>query len=277
MKKVLNIKNRKTFLVFVSILAIIIILYSLIHIAFWIFDNYNIKKVENKIEKDVAITEVENTKVLDEEIMVDEKTLLDSDPYWDLKKMNYLEVDFSNLEKSNQEIVAWISVPNTNINYPIVQHSDNKYYLNHSFNGYKNEAGWIFMDYRNSIKDLDKNTIVYGHTRKDGSMFGTLGNILNNAWYENKDNYAIRVSTKYENSLWQVFSAYCIPTTSDYIQTDFLDDISFKEFLNKIKERSIYDFKTTIDTNNKILTLSTCHNKNERIVMHAKLIKSQKK
>ena len=85
------------------------------------------------------------------------------------------------------------------------------------------------------------------------------------------------MSTKNENNLWQVFSVYRIPVTNDYLQIDFSKDDIFLAFLNKIKERSIYDFKTTVSVNDKILTLSTCYNKKERVVMHAKLIKSQKR
>lgn len=277
MEKKLNIKKRRLFLLIIILISIVIILYSLINIAIWFFNNYNSNQEISQIEKDVIITEIENDEVLEEEIMIDEQELLASDPYWNLKKMSYLAVDFSNLEKTNTETVAWVSVPDTNINYPIVQHADNKYYLNHSFDSSKNEAGWIFMDYRNSLQNLGKNTIIYGHTRKDGSMFGTLKNVLNSDWYENENNYAIKVSTKYENSLWQVFSVYCIPTTSDYIQTEFVEESSFEEFLNIIKKRSIYDFKTTVNVRNKVITLSTCHNRDNRIVLHAKLIKSQKK
>ena len=69
---------------------------------------------------------------------------------------------------------------------------------------------------------------------------------------------------------------YRIPVTSDYLQTNFSNDDIFLKFLNKLKKRSIYDFKTTVSATDQILTLSTCYNKKERLVMHAKLIKSQK-
>ncbi len=275
MKKARYAKKQNKLLVFVFVLSIIFVIFSLLKIFVWIFDNYKIKKEVSMIEKEVIITEIQNTEATAEQILVDENEILEDDPYWDLKKIDYLEADFSNLEKTNDEVVSWISVSNTNINYPIVQHSDNEYYLNHSFNGYKNDAGWVFMDYRNSVENLGKNTIIYAHNRKDGTMFASLEAVLSNNWFENKENYAVRTSTKYENALWQVFSVYRIPTTSDYIQTDFLTDKSYDEFLNKIKNRSFFDFKTNVNTKNKVLTLSTCYNRNDRIVMHAKLIRSQ--
>lgn len=277
MKRGKYAKKQNKFLIFIIFLSSIFIIYSLIKITMWFLENNKIKEEISKIEKDVIITKIENTEASSEEIMIDEKEIPDTDPYWGLKNVDYIQADFSNLIKTNKEVVAWISVSNTNINYPVVQHTDNEYYLNHTFNGAKNEAGWVFMDYRNTTQNLGKNTIIYAHKREDGTMFGSLENILDNSWYENKENYAIKTSTKYENNLWQVFSVYRIPTTSDYIQTDFQNDKTYQEFLNKIKKRSIYDFQTTVNTKNKILTLSTCYNRNERIVLHSKLIRSQKK
>ncbi len=273
----LDLKKRNIFLVCIMLLSSIVIVYSLANIAIWLWDDYRVMKEANQIEQETAMSQIEDIDVTEEEKKVEEEQISDFDPYWDFVKMNYLQVDFSNLIKVNPEVVAWISVAGTNINYPVVHHTDNEYYLNHTFNGSKNGAGWVFLDYRNTTENLDKNTIIYAHNRKDGSMFGSLRNILNSDWYQNKSNYVIKMSTKNENNLWQVFSVYRIPVTNDYLQIDFSKDDIFLAFLNKIKERSIYDFKTTVSVNDKILTLSTCYNKKERVVMHAKLIKSQKR
>ncbi len=273
----LDLKKRNIFLFGMIILSSFIIIYSLIKIAIWLWDDYKAMKEANQIENDTVITEIADTEVTQDEKKVDEKQISDFDPYWDFIKMNYLEVDFSNLIKMNPEVVAWISVAGTNINYPVVQHEDNEYYLNHTFNGSKNGAGWVFLDYRNKPENLDKNTIIYAHNRKDGSMFGSLRKVLDSDWYQNKSNYVVKMSTKNENNLWQVFSVYRIPVTSDYLEINFSGDDRFFKFLNKMKERSINDFKTTVSANDRILTLSTCYNKKERVVMHAKLIKSQKR
>lgn len=268
------LKIIKSPLLFISFLAIGIIFYSLVHLILWCFDNHNNQKEFNRVKGEAPITD---KKSREEEKVIEENTIPSFDPYWDFIKMDYLEVDFSNLVKTNKEVVAWVSVGGTNINYPVVQHSDNEYYLTHSFNGSKNEAGWVFMDYRNQIKNFDKNTVLYAHGRKNGSMFGSLKNILNSNWYQNSNNYVVKLSTKYENSLWQVFSIYHIPTTSDYIQIHFENSNNFSSFLETVSKRSYYDFKTTVDERNQVLTLSTCFNDQERVVMHAKLIKIQKR
>ena len=108
-------------------------------------------------------------------------------------------------------------------------------------------------------------------------MFGTLLEALNYNWYINKDNHIIRISTENENSLWQIISVYKISVESYYIKTKFINEEEYQEFLNTIVNRSIHDFKTKYDTNDKILTLSTCYSNDIRMVVHAKLIKKETK
>ena len=156
-----------------------------------------------------------------------------------------------------------------------MQAKDNEYYLTHSFDKKYNSAGWVFLDYRNTLKDDDKNTILYAHGRYDKTMFGSLKNILKSNWYKNKDNHVIKLSTEKENTLWQVVSVYHIKTTSDYIQTEFSSDEEYQALLDELINRSAYKFNTTVSSKDKILTLSTCYNEKERVVMHAKLIKKE--
>jgi sortase B len=188
--------------------------------------------------------------------------------------MNLLNVDFSKLLKINKDTKGWVQVSGTNINYPFVQNDNNDFYLNHSFDKSYNSAGWVFMDYRNN-NIINKNTILYPHGRYDGTMFGSLKNIFNSSWFDNKNNHIVRLSTLEENSLWQVFSVYIIPTTNDYIKVAFESDDDFFTWVNMIKDRSHYNFNTIINNNDNILTLSTCYNNNEKVVLHAKLIKKE--
>ena len=191
--------------------------------------------------------------------------------------MNMINVDFYDLKKTNPDVVGWLKVNGTNINYPFVQTKDNKYYLTHDFNKTYNEAGWVFLDYRND-KTNNKNTIIYAHARNDKTMFGSLKNVLSNGWLNNTNNYVVKISTETENTLWQVFSVYHIPTSSDYLQTSFSNNTEYQEFLNMIKNRSSYTFNTNVSTTDNILTLSTCFNTvNDKLVMHAKLIKKEVK
>lgn len=190
--------------------------------------------------------------------------------------MNMLNVDFSELKKINNNVKGWIQVNGTNINYPFVQSNNNKYYLIHSFDKSYNSSGWLFLDYRNNTNN-NKNTIIYAHGRNDKTMFGSLRTVLTKNWLSNANNYVIKISSEKENSLWQIFSTYHIPTTSDYLQTNFESDIEYQEFLDMIKNRSSYNFNTSVTSTDNIFTLSTCYSNSDKMVVHAKLIKKEQK
>jgi len=270
-KKKLNKKN--LILSITSFILIIILITSLIHIFEWFKDNRQIEEETNYVLEKVTIEEVNDS---DNTIII-ENDASEDDLYWKYIKTNLLNVDFSELKKENSDTVGWIEVKGTNINYPFVQTNNNYYYLTHSFLKKANLGGWIFLDYRNDINNLDQNTIIYGHGRLDKSMFGSLKNILNSDWFENDDNYIVRLSTEKENTLWQVFSVYKIPTTNDYINVNFNNDYEFEKFYTMLLKRSEYNFKTNLNNKDKILTLSTCYNDSEKVVLHAKLIKKETK
>lgn len=254
-------------LVFLAFLIIFIICF--LNLINWINDNNKNKKIIKEINDDVKVEEIidpENTELINE----DEKKESD---YWYYVKQSLISVDINTLKNKNSDTLGWISVNNTNVNYPFVQTSDNEYYLNHAFDKSNNRAGWIFLDYRNNKDFSDKNNILYGHARKDNSMFGSLRNVIKKEWFLNKDNHIIKLSTEKENTLWQIFSTYKIEVESYYLTTSFSTDLEYERFLNTIKERSLYDFDVTLSKDDKILTLSTCSGENSRIVIHAKLIK----
>ncbi len=105
-------------------------------------------------------------------------------------------------------------------------------------------------------------------------MFGTLNKVTKNDWIKNKDNHIIKISTEFENSLWQVFSVYRIKTTGDYLRTSFAGNKDYEKFIKLIKDRSIYNFKVDVYKDDYILTLSTCADNDKKTVVHAKLIKN---
>ena len=249
--------------------------YSGINLIRWSFDAKNTENQINNINKVTQVEEVIDT--IETTIVNPPQVESKENPYWDYIKMNLINVDFKNLKNINNDTVGWIKVNGTNINYPFVQTNDNNYYLKRDFYKKYNSAGWVFMDYRNSINNLNKNTILYAHGRVDGTMFGSLKNITESNWYNDKNNHVVKISTEYENSLWQVFSIYKIPETSDYLEIDFNSDNEFENFLEMLINRSEYDFNVDLNKGDKILTLSTCYKENDRVVLHAKLIKMEVK
>ena len=253
------------------IIFLLIIAFSLFKIFFWAKDNKDTKSVIDDISNNTKVEETkddENTELINEPENKDE-----TNDYWYYIKQPLINVDINALKEKNKDTVGWINVNNTNINYPYVQGKDNKYYLNHSYDKSYNEAGWVFLDYRNNSTLSDKNNILYAHSRLDKTMFGSLSKTLKSNWYNNKDNHIIRLSTETENTMWQIFSVYKIPEETYYITTNFSNDSEYEKFLNIIKERSIHNFNTDININDKVLTLSTCYSDTERTVVHAKLIK----
>lgn len=194
-------------------------------------------------------------------------------PYWNYIKMKLIDVDFSELRKINDEVSGWVQVGGTNINYPFAKTSNNDFYLTHSFDRSYSKAGWVFADFRNRVDGTDKNLILYAHGRYDATMFGTLRNILTSGWLNNPDNFTVRTINNNEKALWQVFSVYRIPATNDYIQTTFSNNEEFGRFAESLKNRSSHDFHATVSGEDRILTLSTCYSSEERVVLHAKLIK----
>lgn len=239
--------------IFVSLIIIVcfgVMIYSGYNIFVWWQENQKNKELIGKIEQEISID--------------DNKDIQDADKY---------NVDFKGLKNTNSDIVGWIKVWGTEIAFPVVQTTNNDYYLTHSLDKSYNSAGWIFVDSNNKLDGTDKNIVIYGHNRRDDSMFGTLKNILNKEWYENKNNLFIPFIKENESDIYEVFSVYNIEKEDYYITTDFNNDIEFQKYIDTIKSRSVKAFNVDVSTKDKLLTLSTCANNNQyRVVLHAKKI-----
>ena len=183
------------------------------------------------------------------------------------------KIDFNKLKEQNSDTVAYIRVNGTNIDYVVVKSGDNDYYLEHNFNKVSNVSGWIFADYRNKFDGSDKNIIIYGHNTWDGSMFGSLKNVFDEAWYQNEKNHKITFITEDEVAYYKVFSTYVIGSEEYYITTKFNDDLEFDNFVKTLKFRSLYNYDVDVGAYDKIITLSTCSGDGKkRVVLHAKKI-----
>lgn len=244
-------KNKKYKKAILNLILYIILLSILIYSGIKIFKWYKDKTNNNKIVEQIKST-----------VIVEENNEDGNE--------NGYTVDFNKLKEQNNETIAWLKINNTNVEYPVVKGTNNSFYLNHSFDKSKNSAGWIFADYKNKFDNTDKNIVIYGHNMKDGSMFGSMLNILDAKWYENEENINITLYTENEKCIYKVFSIYKIENEDYYIKTEFKNDNEFEEFVKNLKKRSIKDFNVDISKDDNILTLSTCANNNKyRIVLHA--------
>lgn len=275
-KKIRRLKWKNIIAFSLIIIFLITLTISTIDIIKWKLDSNKTDKQIKEIQEIIDIEEVIEEDITDEiEIIEQVEEIPQANPYWDYIEMNLININFNKLKQINSNTKGWIQVNGTNINYPFVQANDNKYYLTHSFDKSYNSAGWVFLDYRNNINEFSKNTIIYAHGRTDKTMFGSLKNILKSSWLNDTNNFVVKLSTEIENTLWQVFSVYHIPTTSDYIQVNFSSNKEFNNWTTMLINRSSYNFNTSVNENDNVLTLSTCYNDNEKVVLHAKLIKKE--
>lgn len=188
------------------------------------------------------------------------------------EEIETFEVIFSELLKKNKDTVGYVIVNNTKISYPVVQSTDNSYYINHDFYKRYTYSGWIFLDYRNNSTNFDSNNILYGHSMKNGSMFGTLKKVLDSTFRSEIENMIISYHTPVKEYKFKIFSAYKVDYTTDYLKTNFDSKIEFNNFINMIKKRSVFTSNENIEYGDKILTLSTCTgSSNRRLVVHAVL------
>ena len=245
------IRKRKNKVLTVQIILIIVMLISIINIILYF--------VNIKTNNDT------NKRIIEEVIDNGEQDT----------NSNGGKIDFQKLINMNSDTKGWIKYNDDKINYPIVQSTDNNYYLKKTFNKKNNSVGSIFLDYRNNGFN-DQNTVIYGHAMPDGSMFGSLEDMYEKDFFDNDDhNYIYVIDLNNRKMIYQVFSYYIIEKEDYYITTSFNDDVQYYKFINVIRSRSYKSFNVNVDTNDKILTLSTCYgfgNTTKRKVVHAKLI-----
>lgn len=236
------------FILIFRIISLIIIAICICKLVFWY--------IENKKNNDILNDIISEQKT--EEIVVGDE------------KIKVLRHNFDELLAKNGDTVGWLIVKGTKINYPIVHCKDNDFYLNHSFDKSYNSAGWIFANYINKFDGTDKNISIFGHNRRDGSMFCTLKDTIKKDWYTNPDNYIITFDTPSKLETYKVFSNYQIRSESYYLTNSFKDEQEYKTFLDTITSRSVYNYGIKPNVNDKIITLSTCANDNTyRVVLHA--------
>ena len=168
--------------------------------------------------------------------------------------------DFAKLASENREICAWITAPVVEVDDPIVQHSDNDYYLTHSAKKKNSSSGAIFLDYNNSPDFTDQNTVVYGHAMNNGSMFGKLFRYRDSDAYT-KDPFIIVYLPDERVLIYKIFAVVEYDATEDYRSSYYGD--KFGEFLSSVRARSKIRSTTTVTTSDKIITLSTCTNRIE--------------
>ena len=179
-------------------------------------------------------------------------------------------VDFTKLKKINPDIVGWIYLPDTKINYPIVQGTDNTYYLQHLFTKEKNRAGCIFLDSRNSFDFTDLHSILYGHHMKNIAMFSELEHYEKQSFYDTHPTVWILTPEKIYRL--QLFSGYITKESANAWHL-FSTQEEESAWIAETIQQSAFQSSVSPKAGDRIITLSTCSYdfENARFVLHGVL------
>ena len=186
--------------------------------------------------------------------------------------------DFLPLLEINEDVIGWITVPGTVIDYPVVQGEDNNYYLDHTFSREPAAAGAIFMDFRNDWRERNNNhLIIYGHNMRNGSMFSALNQYVRAG---TRDTYMtnhniIELNNLYEDSTWEIFSAYMVDLDQEeyYLFPNYSPE-NMDRFIAMAQRRSIVKTDIEVSPDDQLLSLVTCWSQlnDARSIIHARRI-----
>lgn len=242
--------------------ALIVFLYSAYQlIAIYMEYHKGDKEYEEIVKKAVEIQLPQQT---------DEETSDGANTEPSIKVHSSLKVDFEKLAQTNPDIVAWIQFDEPErISYPVVQGQDNDKYLKTTFEGKANAAGTIFMDVGNQKDFSDRNTFIYGHNMKNGSMFGQLRKYKTRDYYEQNPYFYIYTPDGKEVK-YQIFAVCIVEDTSRSYTRYFENDEQYVDYLNYIRSVARYETGVEPAADSKIISLSTCTNVSDtqRLVVH---------
>lgn len=171
-------------------------------------------------------------------------------------------IDFAALKEQNTDVYAWIQIPGTNVDYPILQsEEDNSYYLTHSIDGTETKEGSIYTETYNSRDFDDPNTVIYGHNMKNGSMFRTLHNYEDRSFFD--ENREVLIYLPDAILEYRIFAAYIYDNRHLLLSFDFTDPDVYRRYLDEIfairDMNSYIDTSMEVGTDDRIITLSTCN------------------
>lgn len=187
--------------------------------------------------------------------------------------------EYETLYSKNKKLIGWLKIDDTNIDYPVMQTSNNEYYLDHNYNQEYDKNGSLFLDADCDVVHRNTNLIIYGHHMKSGKMFGNLNKYSSESYY--KDHANIQFDTIYEKGTYEVMYVFRSRIYNEdeivFKYYQFLDAASEQEFNSNMQEMaaiSLYDTGVTAVYGDELLTLSTCDNSEEdgRFVVVAKRV-----
>lgn len=212
----------------------------------------------------------------DKEYQKIQDLVINTDKKDDTKEETF-SVDFEKLLEMNSDVVGWIRFDEpSEINYPVVQGRDNEEYLKRTFEANTNKLGTLFVDVNNPGDFSGRNTFIYGHNMKNGSMFAQLLKYKDDSFYKEHPYFYIYTPDGKVRT-YEIFSAGVVKDTSDSYIMEYADDAAFQTYIDYIKQQSAYPTSAEVTTASKIVSLSTCTNvrDDERFLVHGVMLKEE--
>lgn len=241
---------KKLRLILIIVLLIIFVISTTLLIL-QLVDNKRNKDIYNDA-LDIALGNAEAEEAIDVKIWIPEP--VEDDEYY--KEM--MDINLDALRKRNEDVVGWIRIPNTLLDYPIMQGEDNEYYLNHAWNNDDSFSGSIFLESRCNPSFTEYNTIIYGHNMRNGSMFATLREYKKEKYLKKKPYVYIRTDEGVFR--YEIFAAFDAPLDSPVYGLSFNQNETKVKFLKFSAENTVIESGVEPELTDRILTLSTCTN-----------------
>lgn len=249
-------KNKKNKII--SIIVITILICSISYITISKYINYRKQKEQQEILNKIKINEEEITEETTERML-----------------------KLKELQKENFDIVGWLEIEKTGINYPVLKTNNNDYYLTHTYKKENSKNGSIFLDKDYNFSIPSSNLLIYGHNNKNGKMFEELLNYENEEYYKKHPN--IRFTTEKWDSTFEIIAVfksrvYYKDETNVFRYYYFINaenEEEYNYYIEQCKKASLYNIDTSAKYGNQLLTLSTCDysTANGRFVVVAREIK----
>ena len=264
-------KSKKILYGILYIVLVILVIYLVVYITNYSLDMYYAKKQTNLLNE----ISLENNQISD---IYDVNQKDDNEIENDEPKQTERMLKLMELQKENDDIVAWIEIEGTNINYPVLQAEDNDYYMNRNYLKKYSSSGSIFLDKDFKWNPMSSNLLIYGHNMKNGTMFQNLLNYRNVEYYNEHPN--IRFTTVNEDAYYEIIAVFQsrVYYKSEknvfryYYFVNAENEEEYDEFVENAKRASLYDTGKTAEFGEQLLTLSTCayHTEDGRFVVVAR-------
>ena len=260
MKKISKIKRRIIYYSIYTILALLIIL-SIIYIA----NNLLSKKQAIQESQLLDKIEIDENQVKETNETMEEANITTQENIEEtINQQNERILKVQKLQEENSDIVGWLEIEGTSINYPVLQGTDNEYYMTHNYKKQKSKNGSIFLtkDYDWSIPS--SNLLIYGHNLNNGTMFQELLKYVKEEFY--KEHPIIRFTTNKEDAEYEIISVFksrvYYKTEKNVFRYYFFvnanSEAEYNEFVQNAKKASLYDIDKTAKFGDQLITLSTC-------------------